>query len=227
MPALRSFLVHACRAPPLWGWPWAPMHLLLACLASSVPGVWAVKGAIFRLCYPQNYLVSVLPWCLILFCWKMSVCLSTLRGNGDEGNPCPGGGGHKSRFREPPLITPPRGLWAVHCRRHWPGGPHRKFRHLPARGAAGWRVAGVPDWRPYLFSRSPGSRAWPGGDLCNSFLSLRIQTWPWGTEALLSYDPWMKQELVVHSAPTSPGAPSLAGGNPVCSCCFWKPVMRP
>lgn len=109
MPALRSFLVHACRAPPLWGWPWAPVHLLLACLASSVPGVWAVKGAIFRLCYPQNYLVSVLPWCLILFCWKMSVCLSTLRGNGDEGNPCPGGGGHQSRIRQPPLITPPPG----------------------------------------------------------------------------------------------------------------------
>lgn len=38
-----------------WGL-WAPL-LLLACLASSAAGVWAVKEAIFSLCYP----VTILP----------------------------------------------------------------------------------------------------------------------------------------------------------------------
>ena len=60
------------------------MLLLLDCLASSLPGVWAVKEAIFSLCYPRNYLVFVLPWCFVHFCWKMLVCLSALRRNGEE-----------------------------------------------------------------------------------------------------------------------------------------------
>lgn len=68
--------VHRLGSPGL-----APV---LARLASPVPGVWAVKEAIFSLCYPRNYLVSVLPWCSVHFCWKMLVCVSALRRNGDE-----------------------------------------------------------------------------------------------------------------------------------------------
>lgn len=75
--------VHCLGSPGL-----APV---LARLASPVPGVWAAKEAIFSLCYPRNYLVSVLPWCSVHFCWKMLVCVSALRRNGDEGA-CPGGG---------------------------------------------------------------------------------------------------------------------------------------
>lgn len=77
---------------PLRGGPWAPELLLLARLASSMAEVWAVKEAIFSLCYPRNYLVSVLP-CAWYNSARKCQSVFTLRGNGDEGDPHHGVGG--------------------------------------------------------------------------------------------------------------------------------------
>ena len=97
--------VHRLGSPGL-----APV---LARLASPVPGVWAAKEAIFSLCYPRNYLVSVLPWCSVHFCWKMLVCVSALRRNGDEGA-CPRGGRRPGGQR--PSATSFCPLWEVLAR---------------------------------------------------------------------------------------------------------------
>ena len=98
--------VHRLGSPAL-----APV---LARLASPVPGVWAAKEAIFSFCYPRNYLVSVLPWCSVHFCWKMFVCVSALRRNRDEGA-CPGGG-RRCCGQRPSSVTSFCPLWEVLAR---------------------------------------------------------------------------------------------------------------
>lgn len=74
-----------CGEPPRLGGPRAPgSRLLLPARLASPRRSLGVKKAIFSLCYPRNYPVSVLPWCLVL---PGNVSLSTLRGVGTRGTP--------------------------------------------------------------------------------------------------------------------------------------------
>lgn len=65
MPALHPRLTLCDRGLPSSEGPGLPAP------AASLSGVFparslGVKEVIFSLCYPRNYLVSVLPWCLVL-----------------------------------------------------------------------------------------------------------------------------------------------------------------
>lgn len=104
------------RAPP-WGAPGSPL-LLLACLASSVPGV-ECEGAIFSVRYPWNHLVSIWPWCLVQP--ENGLSLPT-RGKPGEGDPT-----------GPPLCSHRWGGLPVHFAKA--SRAVQKSCHLPARGA--------------------------------------------------------------------------------------------
>lgn len=164
LPALRP------RGLPASGAPRAPCP----CAGGSLSGVFpagslGVKGAIFSLRNPRIPSSVFCPGAG--FGRKMSACLTTLRGTGDEGDP-----------GEPPLGTGPGGGAPCLSTQQRPGEPHRKSVTSQPQGTGQARGPGVPGGAPSCHHSLSGGGlgCWDG--LCDGSSSVRTQTRPWEAE---------------------------------------------
>lgn len=157
-PAPRSWACQGSTALAALVWLLCRLVWLLLCQESGLR-----RRLFLSLCYPCNYLVSVLPWCSVHFCWKMLVCVSALRRKRGSAPARREGVGR--------VVRDPLPHCSVHCGRCWLGGPSRKFLIPPGKG----------DWASQTMSPGPSSvseTAWGG----RATGPTRGSAWPRGHE---------------------------------------------